>query len=1076
MYPRRLLVLLLLLPLLLKGNAGTFVQNKGQWEKHILFKYEFSGGAVFLEADRLTYVLADLRAIAQHHEHSYLQTKGSKEQPDSIAHYAYQVFFEGAQTPTAVYGTRAQNAYRNYFLGADPTKWHGNVGTFLEVVYKNVYPNIDLRLYVHPEEGFKYDFIVATASHHKKIALRYEGLQRLFTSAGHLVLETSLGQVFERPPVSWQSVGSDKLPVATHYQLEGNVLRFHIQQALRKLPLIIDPSVVFSSYTGSLADNFGFTATYDAQGNLYAGGTAYATGYPTSTGAYQLAHAGLVDVAISKFAADGKTLHYSTYLGGSLYDQPHSMIVSTTGELVVMGTTGSANFPVTTGAFQGVFNGGPAVTTPVGTYTLGADLYLTRFNATGTQLVGSTFLGGTMNDGLNILHTFHYADENRGEVLLDSAGNIFVASASQSLNFPTTPGTFQPTATAGQHGVLVKMNASLTQMIWGTFLSGTCNEGLNAAKLNQNQSLIYTTGATCSTLPTTIGAYRTQPLGGKDALIAAFNTATGQLTHLTYTGTAADDIGYFIEVDAAGKVYLFGQSKGAMPILNAGFSNANSSQFLQQFDANLNTLERSTVFGKGNLGVTDLAPTALMVDRCNNLYLSGWGGQVNVSGSLTGFPTTPNAIQTTTDGSDFYFMVLSANWSLQYATFFGGTSFEHVDGGTSRFSPDGTIYQAICAGCGRQGYPTMPNDVWSTTNNSANCNLAALKIAFQLGEVQLDADVQPRSGCAPLTLQFVNNSRNAHLVTWDFDDGSGPDTRFLPTKTYTQPGNYTIRLVVTDTLCQTTDSAFFEIVVRTPDSTGIDFSVVQDPCDVSQPVQFTYLGFPTDSIVWDFGDGQIATAQHPSHTYRSTGTYNVVLTVYDSICNGLVTFSRTLTFEAQEPFQGIQWQFDYCANPWNIKLAAPYLGFQTVQWDLGDGTQLEGRDIDYRFTTAGTYTITLVITDTVCNRTHTETFTLDVGDYGLENFLPNVFTPNGDGINDYWQLANPAALVRYPGFKLKLYNRWGSLVFETDQPQFRWPGTQAGNGLAEGVFFWVAELTDVCGNPFERKGTLTLSR
>jgi gliding motility-associated-like protein len=413
---------------------------------------------------------------------------------------------------------------------------------------------------------------------------------------------------------------------------------------------------------------------------------------------------------------------------------------------------------------------------------------------------------------------------------------------------------------------------------------------------------------------------------------------------------------------------------------------------------------------------------------------------------------------------------------LSYATFFGGTSLEHVDGGTSRFSPDGTIYQAICAGCGRQGYPTMPSDVWSTVNNSSNCNLAALKIAFQLGEVQLDADVQPRSGCAPLTLQITNNSSNAQIVLWDFDDGSPIDTRLVPTKTYTQPGNYRIKLVVADTLCGTIDSAFYEIVVRTPDSTGIDFTYNQNPCDVTQPVTFTYQGFPTDSILWNFGDGQFSTALNPTHTYANAGNYTVVLTVFDSICNGLVTFSRELNFQTNAPFEGIQSVFDYCSNPWVVRLAAPYLGFQEVNWDMGNGEQISGREVDYRYTEPGTYTITLVIRDTICNRTFTETLVLNVGDYDLENFLPNVFTPNADGINDFWQLANPEALIRYPGFHLKLYNRWGNLVFETSEPQFRWPGTLAGNALAEGVFFWVVELEDVCGNGFERKGTLTLSR
>src|SRR5690606_13878221 len=183
--------------------------------------------------------------------------------------------------------------------------------------------------------------------------------------------------------------------------------------------LTIDPVIVFASLTGSTADNWGFTATYDAQGNLYAGGIADALGYPVSMGAFQDTFGGGTgnasmpcDVTIMKFNSAGNALIYSTYLGGSQDDMPHSLIVDDSGDLIVAGKTLSPDFPTSTPAYDKTYNGG-------------YDICLTKFNANGTALAASTYIGGTGDDGVNISATFmgtqsdlkyNYGDGSRSEV------------------------------------------------------------------------------------------------------------------------------------------------------------------------------------------------------------------------------------------------------------------------------------------------------------------------------------------------------------------------------------------------------------------------------------------------------------------------------------------------------------------------------------------------------------------------------------------------------------------------------------------------------------------------------------
>ena len=168
----------------------------------------------------------------------------------------------------------------------------------------------------------------------------------------------------------------------------------------------------------------------------------------------------------------------------------------------------------------------------------------------------------------------------------------------------------------------------------------------------------------------------------------------------------------------------------------ANYYTSNSNQFIAVFTNNLEKLLRSTVVGTGK-GTPDISPTAFLVDVCNNIYISGWGSSTgNGPLSTLNMPITPNAFQNTTDGNDFYIMILNDNLdNLVYATYFGGSqSAEHVDGGTSRFSKEGVIYQSVWMG-GNNDFPIEPDPgAVSSTNNSNNCNNGVFKfdLIFQL--------------------------------------------------------------------------------------------------------------------------------------------------------------------------------------------------------------------------------------------------------------------------------------------------------------------------------------------------------
>ena len=153
--------------------------------------------------------------------------------------------------------------------------------------------------------------------------------------------------MIEKKPFAYQYLNGKKRKVNCEFHVRENVVEFKFPDGYNdSYELIIDPDIIFSTYSGSVSDNWGHTATYDNDGNLYAGSIAFEIGYPVTTGSFQSDFAGgNTDICISKFSNDGNNLIYSTYFGGNNNENPHSLIVNENNELYIFGTTGSTNFP-----------------------------------------------------------------------------------------------------------------------------------------------------------------------------------------------------------------------------------------------------------------------------------------------------------------------------------------------------------------------------------------------------------------------------------------------------------------------------------------------------------------------------------------------------------------------------------------------------------------------------------------------------------------------------------------------------------------------------------------------------------
>ena len=995
-----------------------------------------SAGSVFLQNDGFTVLqhnAADL-AILSEQVHGFTEKEklfGKPPEKITLRSHAYKVQFVGASSSPQIISDKPLFTYNNYFIGNDPSKWASNCKIFQGVTVKNIYPNIDVRYYSNNGQ-MKYDIIVHPGAKLSDLALKFEGVDKLEVKNKELIIGTSVGELKELSPYTYQYNDAGKKELSNRFVVTNNTVRFDVKNYDPKSTLVIDPTLIFCSFAGSTAENWGFTATYGPDGSMFGGGIVdgRSGSWPVSTGAFQTTYGGGEwDIGIIKLSPDGSSRVFATYIGGNGIEQPHSLVVDSQGEVIVAGRSNSGNYP-TTGPTIG---GG-------GLY----DIIVTKLNAAGSGLVGSIKIGGNADDGVNITPNRsgakslqrNYGDDGRSEVIVDGGNNIYVASSTQSTNFPIFGG-FQKTFGGGtQDGVVLKFPPNLSAPIFTSYLGGSENDAAYVLSLNPLNNAIYVAGGTESNdvQGPKNGTISASNHGSIDGFVAIVSNDGSSIQRFTYVGTGGIDQVFGIQFDKYNFPYIMGQTTGAWPVQNAPWVQAGGKQFIAKLQPDLSAYVYSTTFGTPNTSVPNISPIAFLVDRCENVYVSGWGGTFGTSGpqypsaGVAGMTTTPDAIKPTLPpsdivnglGQDFYFFVLKRDATAQlYGSFFGqnGGAPDHVDGGTSRFDRNGVIYQAMCANCksfGNVPFPTTPG-VWSPNNPSPSCNLAMVKIAFNLAGVhsaiqsKINGVLKDTAGCVPLKVDFIDSVQNAVTYEWTFGDGSPMVITTTPTTSHTfnAIGSYRVMLVAVDSsTCNLRDTSYLNIKVGDVQAQLAFTPVKLNPCD-SFRYRFDNTSFAppqqpfkANSFVWDFGDGSprvTAGTGSVFHTFNSAGSYVVkLILVDDAFCNYPDTLSSTIRIASlvkasiETPNSGC---LPYTAQFKNTSDAG-----QQFLWNFGDGATSTAINPTHTYTTAGSFTVTLVAIDSAtCNvidsaKTTVGVYAIPVADFSVSPQPPIVNT------------------------------------------------------------------------------------
>ncbi|MDQ6665672.1 MAG: SBBP repeat-containing protein, partial [Acidobacteriota bacterium] len=623
----------------------------------------------------------------------------SAAQPSSI-----HMSFARRTTSPHIEGLDLAESRTNYLIGIDPSRWRTNIAQYGKVLCRGVYPGIDAIYYGNGRQ-LEYDLIVAPGADPGRIQLAFAGAKNLkITPEGDLALQTKTQEARLRKPKIYQEFNGQKKDVAGRYVLKGQTgVGFEIAGYDRGRALIIDPVLSYSTYLGGAGDEVAFAVAADSAGNVYVTGFSASLDFPVSTGSAQTAkRGGSSDIFVGKLNPSGTGFIYSTYIGGGGDEEGYGIAVDPFGNAYVTGYTNSSDFPVTTGSVQTKYGGAddafvlklnPAGTGLVyATYLGGAaadaaygialdasgnayvaggtasakfpvtsasyqnaykggtkDAFVSKLNSTGSQLLYSTFLGGSAEDvalGLAV----------------NPSGTAFVTGYTSSFNFPATAGALQTALAGGYDAFVTVVNAQGSALVYSTYLGGANDDSTNAIAIDGSNNA-FVAGYTASiNFPHGSGVFQPAKGAGEDAFVAKLDPTGSTLPFSTFLGGSGDDYALAIAVDSGGAVYVAGnttstdfpKSTDAAQSVSKG---GDFTSFLSILNPTGAVLNYSTYFGGGD------HETAFGLTLASS-------GQIFVVGytSSTDFPVTAGVLQAARGGREDAFIASFSNGTTQPPT------------------------------------------------------------------------------------------------------------------------------------------------------------------------------------------------------------------------------------------------------------------------------------------------------------------------------------------------------------------------------------------------------------------------
>jgi hypothetical protein len=510
-----------------------FEVNEGQTDTTVDFVSRGPGYTLFLGATEAAFALAvpprDDKGVRR------LPSRSPSRTPSAVpTSTALRMQLAGSNPRASKRELQPLPGKVNYFLGSDPSKWRTNVAIYAQVEYQNVYPGVDLRYYGNERE-LEYDFIVAPGADPKAIRLTFDGAREFNIDAdGNLLLHTAAGSELQlRKPFIYQEKGSDREEIKGGFVLAEGHVGFQLGAYDANRPVVIDPTLVYSTHLGGAHSSSGQGIAVDAAGNVYVTGDTNAVDFPTAK-PLQRAQGGSTNVFITKLSPDGSKMLYSTYIGGNGDDVGYGIAVDAAGNAYVTGDTSSANFPLEKPLqknFGGIF-----------------DAFALKISSDGSKLIYSTFVGGSQGD--------------RGDAIaVDASGSAYITGYTYSTDFPVVNPIETAFTDGNVHCFVAKVNPAGSALVYSTYLGGGDDRPEQATGIAVDSAgNAYVTGYTNSAKFPSVNPIQ-KFVGPTDVFVTKINAAGSAFAYSTHIGGNADDEGMAIAVDASGSAYVTGETE-----------------------------------------------------------------------------------------------------------------------------------------------------------------------------------------------------------------------------------------------------------------------------------------------------------------------------------------------------------------------------------------------------------------------------------------------------------------------------------------------------------------------------------
>jgi beta-propeller repeat-containing protein len=659
----------------------SFEPNQGQTDKQVKFLSRNSHYNLFLTSNEAVFTLP-VRSVGTGQGAAQTRKKFANLESEAVL----RMKIRGANAGAKITADDLVSGHTNYLIGRDSSKWVRDIPQYARVNYSGVYPNIDLAFY-GKQRQLEFDFIVKPGADPAAIALGIEGAKKIATeTSGDLVLSSAAGDLLLHKPVAYQKQGDSLQPVDAKFVVKGTEVALAIGPYDHNRELVIDPAVGYGTYVGAGSEDTGSAIAVDSTGAVYITGQTASPGFTLKNplSAPNNALRGASDAFVTKLSADGASLAYSTYLGGTGDDGGAAIAIDSAGNAYVGGTTTSTDFPLPAS---------PPATTPFQVSAGGSkDGFIAVLNATGNGLVYSTYIGGLQDDF--------------GEGIAVKGSSIYFVGQTGSSDLPVNlpsgsvlQNTFQGgVGSAPTDGFVAKLDLSNTLNNAVVYLGGTGNDAATGVAVDSTGNA-YITGFTFSTDFPHPGTPFSSQCGGctnneDDAFATEIKADFTNYVYSTFLGGTGPDIGNQIAVDGAGNAFVTGgtnstdfPTNGTNAAYKTTLTGTTGNAFLTVVKPGGSSLLYSTYLGGGG---TDLAlAIALDIATPAKAYITGQTSSSN-------FPTV-NPTQSAIGGSgDAFVSVLNPNvpgtGSLVFSTYLGGTGDEDDELAGIAVDPSGNFY------------------------------------------------------------------------------------------------------------------------------------------------------------------------------------------------------------------------------------------------------------------------------------------------------------------------------------------------------------------------------------------------